>query len=209
MCIRGSYLSSCLAYLGAGLLPLDPTSTCILVSAVTFRRPTQFPFVLIILAAWCVGKWTWFDLIWQFAHWQSPSIRRIDFLLFSIVPKLHYEREMAHCILNQAYSEWQALPGILCSALCFHGNETRAPIANPPNSAQLEGTPYRLQKLHPGPCSSVGMRRGTDRQTTDIQTNTQTRVTNIHIASSTTRAKCNNANSYAILNQPSLADPQV
>ena len=26
------------------------------------------------------------------------------------------------------------------SALCCHRNETRAPIANPPNSAQLEGT---------------------------------------------------------------------
>jgi len=26
-------------------------------------------------------------------------------------------------------------------ALCCHGNETRAPIANPPNSAQLGGTP--------------------------------------------------------------------
>jgi len=28
------------------------------------------------------------------------------------------------------------------SAQCCHGNETRAPIANPPNSTQLEGTPY-------------------------------------------------------------------
>jgi len=38
-------------------------------------------------------------------------------------------------------------------------------IANRPNSAQLEGTPYHSSKLHPGPCSSVGMRWGTDRQT--------------------------------------------
>jgi len=28
-----------------------------------------------------------------------------------------------------------------------------------------EGIPYHSPKLHPGPCSSVGMRRGTDRQT--------------------------------------------
>jgi len=35
----------------------------------------------------------------------------------------------------------QALTDILCSALCCHSNETCAPIANPPNSAQLEGTP--------------------------------------------------------------------
>jgi len=33
--------------------------------------------------------------------------------------------------------------------LCCHSNETRAPIANPPNSAQLEGTRYRSPKLHP------------------------------------------------------------
>jgi len=43
--------------------------------------------------------------------------------------------------------------------------ETRAPIANPPNIAQLEGTPYHSPKLHPGQCSCVGIRRATDRQT--------------------------------------------
>ena len=36
----------------------------------------------------------------------------------------------------------QALADISRSALCCHSNETRAPIANPPKSAQLEGTPY-------------------------------------------------------------------
>jgi len=45
-----------------------------------------------------------------------------------------------------------ALADISHSALCCHSNET------------LEGTPYHSPKLHPGPCSSVGMRRGTDRQ---------------------------------------------
>jgi len=34
----------------------------------------------------------------------------------------------------------QALADISRSALCCHSNETRAPIANPPNSSQLEGT---------------------------------------------------------------------
>jgi len=67
------------------------------------------------------------------------------------------------------------------SALCCHSNETRAPTANPPNSGQLGFTPYHSSKLHPGPCSSVGMWLGTDRHT---------RVTNIHFASSTTHAKC-------------------
>ena len=47
--------------------------------------------------------------------------------------------------------------------MCCHSNETRAPIAFTPNSAQLEGTPY--PKLHPDPGSSVEMRRGTHRQT--------------------------------------------
>jgi len=50
-------------------------------------------------------------------------------------------------------------------ALCCHSNATRAPIANPPNSAQLGGSPYHYSKLHPGPCSSVGMRPRTDRHT--------------------------------------------
>ena len=59
----------------------------------------------------------------------------------------------------------QALADISRSALCCHSNETRAPIPIPPNSAQLEGTPTIPPNLHPGPNSSVGMRRGTDRQT--------------------------------------------
>ena len=59
------------------------------------------------------------------------------------------------------------------------------PIANPPNSAQLGGSLYHAPKLHPGLCSSVGVWPRTDRQT-----DTQTRVTTIHFASSTTHAKC-------------------
>jgi len=58
----------------------------------------------------------------------------------------------------------QALADISRSVLSCHSNETHAPIANPPNSAQLGGTPYHSPKLHPGPCSSVGMRQATDTQ---------------------------------------------
>ena len=79
---------------------------------------------------------------------------------------------------NQASSDYLALTDISHSAVCCHSNKTSAPIANATNSAQLEGTP----KLHMGPCSSVGMRRGTD---------TQTAVTTIPFASSTTHTKCN------------------
>jgi len=35
----------------------------------------------------------------------------------------------------------QTLADILHSALCCHSNENHAPTANPPNTAQLEGTP--------------------------------------------------------------------
>jgi len=44
-------------------------------------------------------------------------------------------------------------------------NETRAPIANPPSSAQLGGSPYHSPKLHPGPCSSVDVRPRTHTHT--------------------------------------------
>jgi len=50
-------------------------------------------------------------------------------------------------------------------ALCCHSNETRAPFANPPNSALLGSTPCHSPKWHLGPCSSVIMRWGTDIRT--------------------------------------------
>jgi len=59
-----------------------------------------------------------------------------------------------------------------------------------------EGTPYHSAKLHPGPCSSMGIRRDTD---------TQTAVTNMHFASATPRVKCNDdemiAASYLVNSQ--------
>jgi len=91
----------------------------------------------------------------------------------------------------------QALADISRSAPCCHSNESHAPIANPPNSAQLDRTPYHPPKLHPDPCSSVGMRRGTD--SSDTQTDTQMTVTNIHFAWATPHAKCNNNNMIMIM----------
>ena len=77
--------------------------------------------------------------------------------------------------------------------MCIRDSATCAPIANPPNSAQLGGSLYHASKLHPGPYSSVGVRRRTDTHThTQTHTHRQTRVTTIHFASSTTHAKCNN-----------------
>jgi len=67
-----------------------------------------------------------------------------------------------HKLKYQAYSEYK-YSLTFHFGLCCHSNKTRAPIANPPNSAQLGDTPYHSPKLHLGPCSSMGMRRGTDR----------------------------------------------
>jgi len=75
----------------------------------------------------------------------------------------------------------------LHSALCHHSNESRALIVNLPISAQLEGTLYHSPNLHSGPCSSVGMRRGTVRYTED----TQMAMTNIHFALAMPHVKCN------------------
>ena len=57
------------------------------------------------------------------------------------------------------------VPCYKLTRVCCDSNETSAPIANPLSSPQLEGTVYHSANLHLGPCSSVGMRRRTDRQT--------------------------------------------
>jgi len=62
-------------------------------------------------------------------------------------------------------------------ALCCHSNATGAPIANPPNSAQLGGSLYHAPKLHPGPCSSMlAYGRGQTDTQTDRQTDRHTDV---------------------------------
>jgi len=74
--------------------------------------------------------------------------------------------------------------------LCCHSNETRSSIANPPNSAQL-GAPPTI------PPSYIRV-RAVVWACGDGQTHKQTRMTNIHFASSTTHAKCNRT--YLLLN---------
>jgi len=76
----------------------------------------------------------------------------------------------------------QALANISRSALCCHNNETSALIANPANSAQLQDTPYHSPQLHPGPCNSVGMRRGTDRHTDTLYTDSR-EIKNVQVHS--------------------------
>jgi len=72
--------------------------------------------------------------------------------------------------------------------LCCHSNATHAPIANPPNSAQLGGSLYHAPKLHRVRAVVWAYSRG--------QTDTQTRVTTIYFASSTTHAKCNYSSTF-------------
>jgi len=82
----------------------------------------------------------------------------------------------------------QALGGISRSALCCHSNETRAPIANPPNNAQLQGTFYHSPSYIR--VRAVVWECGEGQ--TDRLTDTQMAVTNIHFASATPHAKCTN-----------------
>jgi len=69
-------------------------------------------------------------------------------------------------IINQAYSEYIALVDISRSALCCHSNETRAPIANPPNNAR-RGTPTILASYIwvRAVVWELGMPQRTDKQT--------------------------------------------
>ena len=91
---------------------------------------------------------------------------------------------------NQARSEHSPLTDTSHSVLCYHSNETRAPIANLRNSAQLWGTPiipptYIRIRAVVWECGEGQTDRQTRRQ------DTQTAVTNIHFSSATPHAKCN------------------
>jgi len=59
-----------------------------------------------------------------------------------------YIRQLfAHYNNKPATERVHALADISRSALCCHSNDTRAPTANLPNSAQLEGTPYPFSQV--------------------------------------------------------------
>jgi len=77
----------------------------------------------------------------------------------------------------------QALADISRSTLFCHSNETHAQIANPPNSAQQESTPYNSP--------SYIRVRAVVRECGEGQTDTQTAVTDTHFAPATPHAKSN------------------
>jgi len=80
----------------------------------------------------------------------------------------------------------------MLSLLC--SNETRAPIANPPNSTQLEGTPIPFSQvsLHPDLVRAVDLvwQSGEGQTDTETATHTQPAAATIHFASATPHAKC-------------------
>jgi len=69
---------------------------------------------------------------------------------------------------------------------CCHNNATRAPIASPPNSAQLGGIPYHSPKLIRVRAIVCACGRGQTQ--THRQTHTHTRVTTIYHVSSKAHA---------------------
>ena len=91
-----------------------------------------------------------------------------------LLPLMHYKYGLLHEIIklefhtskfairaNCLYSHTvQALADISRSAPCCQSNETRASIASTPNRPSAQ-----LHTRHPDACSSVRMRRGTDRHT--------------------------------------------
>jgi len=84
----------------------------------------------------------------------------------------HFRKQIA--TTKSSKERVQALPDISRSALCCHSNETRAPIANPPNSAQLEGIPTIPPNIR---VRAVVWERGEGQ--TDTQTHRRSRPINI------------------------------
>jgi len=93
-------------------------------------------------------------MIWQTESWLLDC---------GVIHSGRTRRVVADIACSPLFCNVHQLP--IRAALCCHSNETWAPIANPPSSAQLGGTLYHSPKLHPGPCCNVGMRPRTDGQT--------------------------------------------
>jgi len=94
---------------------------------------------------------------------QNPfkELYRIHIAYNIITPGIELVQALADILHSAIYAStvYKAISSQAYICVCCHSNKTRAPIANLPNSAQIEGSPYNSPKLHPGPCSSVGMRR--------------------------------------------------
>ena len=67
-------------------------------------------------------------------------------------------------LMKPGIEQVQALADISCSSLSCHSNETHAWIANPPNTAQLEGTPT-IPQVTSGSVQQCGNAASDSRQT--------------------------------------------
>jgi len=94
---------------------------------------------------------------------KQPVIERVQALLHSLI----------FCV--QRYMHLQCIRLYAYIRVCCHSNETCASIANPPNSAQLGGTPYHSPS-YIRICAVVW-------ECGKGQTGTQMSVANIHFAS--------------------------
>ena len=110
-------------------------------------------------------------------------------------PQNEYKHSLTFCI--RCYMHLQCISIQAYVRVCCHSNETHAPIAHLPNTVQLDGTPYYSSKLHPGPCSSVEMQQGTDKDT-------ETAMANIHFASAIPHAKCNKFHCFLMCSADSI-----
>ena len=82
---------------------------------------------------------------------------------------------------------------LIHAALCCRRNETPCIDCKSAQQCTTRWHPYHSSKLHPGPCSSVGMRRGIDRHTDEQKhrhTDGHDHYT-CHVASATPHAKYN------------------
>jgi len=94
-------------------------------------------------------------------------------------------RVTTKCSVCICIERMQALAYISRSPLCCYSNETRTPIANSPNSEQLECTPYHS--------TSYIRVRAVVRECGEGQTDTHTAVATIHFALATPHSKCNDS----------------
>jgi len=135
-----------------------------------------------IIADWCqIGpgnslRWSRLAKRNQLLKWSA-----LEYVKLQNEPAIERVQALADISRSALYA-FAVYKAVSYIRVCCHSNETRAPIVNPPISAQLEGTIYHSSKSHPGPYNNVGMRWGRDRHTA---------VANTHFASAVPHAKCN------------------
>ena len=120
-------------------------------------------YVRLVCNLVCSYSWLW---LIQTLYVESVGLAISFFLLFCL--NSDCDVSMVLSVLFYIIATLAIQPSSLTFCIrrvCCHSNKTCAPIANPPNYAQLGGTSYYFPKLQSDPCNSVGMWQGTDRHT--------------------------------------------